>query len=361
MKSNRQYFNMGTNKMTWTLHPIGELGALMEQWQSINHDGGASPLFDKDFILPLLREFGSGKEIVTCCRRDNRLDAMGILTPRGRGAWETFQPSQAPLGIWVQRTGVQWPELLGELIRKLPGFSLAVAVTQQDPQLLPRPAEDALLKTLDYVATAKITLSGTFDEYWNARGKNLRQNMKKQRNKLEKEGMVTRLQLTTAPEDVADAISDYGKLESAGWKAQLGTAIHPDNAQGRFYQSMLEAFCGRGAGRIYRYWYNDRIVAMDLCIEGPDSIVILKTTYDETIKDGSSPAFLLRQEQVQALFDEGRLDRIEFYGKVMDWHRKWTDEVRTLYHVNYYRFSALPRLRQMMKKRSAPIEQTQQE
>jgi hypothetical protein len=28
-----------------------------------------------------------------------------------------------------------------------------------------------------------------------------------------------------------------------------------------------------------------------------------------------------------------QFDRIEFYGRLMDWHLRWTDEVRTLYHV----------------------------
>jgi hypothetical protein len=317
----------------------------------------ASPLLDQDFILPLLREFGSGKEILACCKRDNQLQAMAILTPAGRGVWASFQPSQAPLGIWVHRPGLDWSQLLSGLIKKLPGFPLVLGVTQQDPQLLPRPHDAGNLKTLDYIQTARIALQGSFDDYWGARGKNLRQNMKKQRSKLEKEGVTTRLQLSTAAEDVAEAIADYGRLENAGWKAQLGTAIHPDNAQGRFYQTMLEAFCRRGAGRIYRYWYNDKVAAMDLCIEGDGAIVILKTTYDESIKDGSSPAFLLRQEQSKELFDEGRLKSIEFYGKVMDWHLKWTEEVRTLYHVNHYRFSLVSRLHAAMKKPKETIGQ----
>lgn len=51
------------------------------------------------------------------------------------------------------------------------------------------------------------------------------------------------LTCVTDPAGVAAALADYGALESAGWKAGTGTAIHPDNAQGRFYRRMLEAFC----------------------------------------------------------------------------------------------------------------------
>jgi hypothetical protein len=339
--------------MTWTLHPITEFQHFQDQWQRLNLEQMASPLLDKDFVLPLLQQFGRGNEILACYKRNNEIQAMAILTSRGRGIWETFQPSQAPLGIWIHSAGMDLSELLRQLIKMLPGFPLVLGVTQQDPQLLRRPQDDETLRTLDYVQTAKISIQGSFEEFWNARGKNLRQNMRTQRNNLKKKGVITRLHLSTAPDDVAEAIKDYGRLESAGWKAERGTAIHPDNAQGRFYQTMLEAFCLRNAGRIYRYWYNDRLVAMDLCIENDDMIILLKTTYDENLRDGTSPAFLLRQDTLQELFDGGALKAMEFYGGVMDWTLKWTEEIRTLYHVNHYRFAVLPHLHNVMKKPAA--------
>ena len=335
--------------MTWTLQPASQFAAFASRWQALNVACNASPLLAPEFVAPLLTEFGTGRELIACHERDGAVQALAILTPRGRGIWETFQPSQAPIGIWLHRPEEDLAVLLSSLMRKLPGFSLVLGLTQLDPDLAARPAVDARLRMIDYVQTAHVPLAGTFDEYWNARGKNLRQNMKKQRNKLEKEGVVTRLECSTAPQDVAAALADYGRLESAGWKAEIGTAIHPDNAQGRFYQAMLEAFATRGAARMYRYWFNDRVVAMDLCIEGADHIVILKTTYDESIKDGSSPAFLLRQEECEQLFGEQRLARIEFYGKVMDWHLKWTNAVRMLYHLNCYRFGALASLHGRLK------------
>jgi hypothetical protein len=343
--------------MNWNLYPVREFPKYQDQWQRLNSAATASSLLDRDFVLPMLQEFGSGNEVIACCESDGQPQAMAVLAPRGRGAWETFQPSQAPLGMWIHRCDADFTKMLSGLIKKLPGFPLVLGITQQDPQLFARPQDDANLKTLDYIQTATVTLRGSFDEYWNARGKNLRQNMKKQKSKLEKEGVIPRLQLSTSAEDVAQAISDYGKLESAGWKAELGTAIHPDNAQGRFYRTMLKAFCRRGAGRVYRYWYNERIVAMDLCIERDATMIILKTTYDENINDGTSPAFLMRQEQIKALLEEAKLTSIEFYGKVMDWHLKWTDEVRTMYHVNHYRFAFLPLLHNAVKKPAAIMNQ----
>jgi hypothetical protein len=274
---------------------------------------------------------------------------MAILRRAGAGRWETFQPSQMPLGAWIQRPGLPIEPLLAGLTRGLPGFAFMLSVTQQDPDVLPRPKEGPRLTTLDYIQTARITINQTFDAYWEARGKNLKHNMKKQRSRLEKEGVKTSLEVISRPDEIIRAIENYGELEAAGWKAEGGTAIAPANVQGRFYRAMLENFCRQGNGRVYQYLFNDRVVAVDLCVEGNGSLIILKTTYDESIKN-SSPAFLMRQEAFRPLFAEGPIRRIEFYGKLMEWHTRWSDEVRTLYHINYHRWAAVSTARRLIRK-----------
>ena len=338
--------------MIWRLHPLAEFDRLQPDWERLNRASGASPLLATDFVVPLIREFADAGEILACCRRDEQICAMVILTPLGRGRWQTFQPSQAPLGVCVHDDMPDWPDCLARLLPVLPGMALTLGVTQQDPSLQARPIDSPSLATLDYIDTASITLGGSFAAYWDARGKNLRQNMKKQRARLEKEAIVTRLEISTAPDDMAHAVADYGRLESAGWKGQSGTAIHPSNAQGRFYRSMLERFCSNGRGRVFRYWYDDRLVAMDLCIEGNDHIVILKTTYDESIGNTTSPALLMRQEAFALLFNEPRLRRIEFFGKLMAWHARWSEESRTMYHFTLYRWSALLLFRKLLRHRA---------
>jgi hypothetical protein len=119
--------------------------------------------------------------------------------------------------------------------------------------------------------------------------------------------------------------------------------VSPDNSQGRYYAEMLKRLSLRGESRIYRYWYNEKLVAMDLCIQRDETLVILKTAYDESQKT-SSPALLMRQESLKHIFDEGKIKQIEFYGRIMDWHRKWTEAVKTMYHVNCYRWPLVSKL-----------------
>jgi len=335
--------------MKWTLFPITQFGQFASTWDALSTDVGGLPFLHSRFILPLCDSFGDGNLKIAVCESTQGPLAVGVLSRRGVSHWETFQPSQIPLGAWVMRADLDFEHLLATLAKSLPGVALIIGITQQDPGCVRRPQESSFLRTLDYIQTARVLVTGSFDEYWNLRGKNLRHNMKRQRARLAQDGVATRLEILTRAEDVASAIADYGRLESMGWKVAGGTAISPDNVQGRFYRSMLEAFCYAGQGRIYRYHFGEHLVAVDLCIEGGGALVILKTTYDESIKT-FSPASLMRQEAFGRLFEERKIKRIEFYGRLMEWHTKWSNDVRTMYHVTYHRWPLLSKIGRMAMK-----------
>lgn len=325
--------------MRWKLHSATRFADFASRWDALQAAHLAAPMLQADFVAALLAEFGSGEELLAVCG-----GTMAIVRPHGRGSWATFQPAQAPLGMWIEEPGLDRRAAMASLLRALPGVGLVLGLTQLDPLLAPAPVD-----AIDYIQTARITVAGSFDDYWAGRGKNLRSNLKKQRTRLAADGVQLRLQVSTDPGDMMEAVRDFGRLESAGWKAGAGTAVHLNNAQGRFYHRMLAAFAARGAATVYRYWFGDQLVAMDLCIRQDDCIVVLKTTYDESVSKVFSPALLMREEAVRTLFEDGSTARIEFYGKVMEWHTRWTEEVRTLYHVNLYRWAALRRLHALSK------------
>lgn len=326
--------------MKWALYPVSEFGRHVVAWDTLNQNSCNSPLLNSRFLLPCLRHFQTGKEKLAILGSPDHPDAMCILARRGNLVWDTFQPAQAPVGFFLMRPGLELEAVISGLIRTLPGFPLALGITQQDPVLAPRPPDSVRMATINYIDTARILVEGSYESYWNARGKNLRQNMRKVQNKLEKDGLKYQLKCISDPAQVKGAIDIYGRLESAGWKALDGTAVQSCNVQGKFYTDMLEAFCRNGCGRIYYLTFNDAIVAMDLCIYQGDTIIILKTSYDEAYKE-YSPAMLMHQELFHELFQSGDFHLIEFYGKIMDWHLRWTEDIRTMYHVNVYRWEKI--------------------
>ena len=332
--------------VSWKIVPASTFAEHAARWRELHEANSGSPLLSTDFVKALLDAFSTGQEILAWHECDGQTDTMAILATSRFGIWNTFQPSQAPLGLWLQRNAEAPIHLLPPLLRELPGLGFMLGITQCDPMLMQRPADNATLRTFDYIQTARITMGSydSFDAYWEARGKNLRNNLKKQRNRLRQDGIETRLEICREPHQMALAVTDYARLECSGWKAADGTAVNADNAQGSFYCRLLEAFAVRGAARVYRYWIGNKLGAMDLCIEGSNCIIVLKTAYDEGIARQLSPALLMREEACRGLFAEGRFERVEFYGRVMEWHLRWTDEIRSMYHLNGYRWIGLAQL-----------------
>lgn len=351
---------MASSPLQWKLRPAQALRddpVARADWDRLNAQRGDLPFMSADAVGAALSAFGSGRERLALAYRGSEPAALFVLVPEGRLRWSTFQPSQLPLGAWVAAPDLQLPELASSLARGPLGLCLALSVTQVDPLHCPRPAEAGDARSDDYIETAWIDLAGSFDDYWAARGKNLRQNMRKQRNKLATDGIETTLRVITDPASVASALGRYGALESAGWKAQQGTAIHPDNAQGRFYLELFERAAARRETVFYEYLFGTQTVAMNLCLLRRGQLIVLKTAYDESIKT-LSPAFLLREEELQRFFgadpSEGSIQRIEYFGKVMDWHTKLTQDRRCIYHFTQYRW---PWLKRLAERRRAPARQ----
>ncbi|APW39484.1 hypothetical protein RD110_21560 [Rhodoferax koreense] len=316
---------------------------LADAWNRLNADRGDLPFLTADAVSAALKTFGSGGERLLMGRSNGRIVAMFVLQPQAKFRWSTFQPSQLPLGTWVAEAGLSLQQLVTSLQRGPLGMCLVLSITQIDPWITPREDDTSTTHSSDYIDTGWIDISGSFEDYWNARGKNLRQNMRKQRNKLAAEGGNPMMRVWTSVEDMAPALERYGQLESLGWKAAKGTAIHLDNDQGRFYRDLLETAAQRNEAVVYEYLFDARTVAVNLCVRRAGNLVVLKTTYDESIK-AYSPAFMLNEEIAQKVFAAGDTRRLEYYGRLMEWHTKWTENKRTLYHLTSYRW---PLVKQM--------------
>jgi CelD/BcsL family acetyltransferase involved in cellulose biosynthesis len=329
--------------MPWQLIPANRFAEHAPAWDALQRASTDTPFLQSAFIGPLLQVFGSGREVLALHLQGGSPDAATLLQPAGRGMWQTFQPSQLPLGPWLCRPDDEVGVRVQSLLQALPGLTLGLGLTQLDPRLLPRPADSAALRTMDYIDTSWVDVEGPWDTYWEARGKNLRQNTRKAHNKLAADGRAARLDTVTEATGVPEAIAQYGALETAGWKAEGGTAIHPDNDQGRFYTRMLQNFCALGQGRVVRYWFGEQVVAMDLCIDNGPLVVILKTAYDEAHK-ALSPSTLMRHDEFKAWWEEGRYRRVEFYGKTLEWHTRWTTQERRLFHATAYRWPLVRRV-----------------
>jgi len=334
--------------MAWQTHPINRFQEFQSIWQSLNEAKGNSPLLDPNFIIPLINNFSTGSEKLALFGNPQSPEIMAIITPAKKGVWESFQSSNAPLGLWLSKDMTLDNSCVTALVKQLPGLVFSIGITQQDPLFLTRPEKSNSVHSLDYIETAYINFPDNFDTYWATRSKNLRHNMKRQRNFLRKNAIETRLEIYSSCEQMRQAVADYAKIESSGWKGQINSSVTEGGTQSKFYQEMLTAFCTAGESLVLRYYYNEALVATDLCLIRDKTLYILKTTYNETIK-GTSPAHIMRFEFYEKAIASGLLERVEFYGPLKDWHKKWTDNSRIIFHTNIYRNAYMAWAHRMVK------------
>jgi hypothetical protein len=324
------------NPARWTLLPAAAFAEHARQWDALNRAGPDAPLLNSALVESTLRHFGSGDERLAVCGDPDAPLALSLLRRAGHGWWQSAAPSPFAMGglaLWVQgRSAAPLDEMLPELLAQLPGLAPGVRVLQLDPRIVPRPADAPRLRTVDGIAIAGIDVRQSWPDYWACRGKNLRTNIKRTQARLAREGIEPGLRALSAVDDMWPAVEQHGALESAGWKTRTCSAIHIDNLLGRFFLGLLIRFACGGQARVYQLLLGDSVVASDLCVAQGRTLVILKIAYDELYKE-YSPGMLLKRLYFERLFESGQFDRIEFYGRLMDWHLRWTDEVRTLYHV----------------------------
>jgi hypothetical protein len=327
-----------------------------DQWDDLNRSVTNHILLDSKFVSPAVRHFSTPDDLL-CIDNDPAAPAMVLLERTRPLFWQTFQPPQAPLGLAVFKRKESIAEQIQSLIRSLPGNALNLSVLQQDPNYssFASVAPSSKVQIIDYIDTARLNLVGTFDDYWAGRNKEIVRNIGKRYRALEREGLECRLIVQRDADSVADCIRSYGEIESRGWKAEFGTAIAPDNLQGIFYRQVMEEFCRQGEAVIYQLKFGDQTVACNLCLLRGPMMVALKITYDEEFKR-FLPGFLSQYEIIRSLYGERKTEVVEYYGRVRDYHRKWTDDIRTMYHINFYRFALLGvacKLRSYWKHRTA--------
>lgn len=313
---------------------------IRREWDALNAGAGDIPVLASNMVAVAIMSLGCGKERLFVGRRGQAVVAMAVLTPRSRVHWASFQPSQMPLGALVAASGEALAELGASLLRSPHLNALVVSLTQLDPQAMTRGTDAPTARFDDYVQTAWIEVDGDFETYWGKRGKNLRQNLRTQRNRLGADGTSAVMRIWRDRDQMAPALARYADLETRGWKAAQGTAIEANSEQGKFYRALLETAAGHGQAVIYEYLFDSRTVAMNLCVHRGGALVILKTTYDESLKP-LSPATLLLEEQMRHFFASGEFRRIEYYGRLWEWQTKWIHSNRTLFHATVYRWPIL--------------------
>ncbi|WP_363322057.1 GNAT family N-acetyltransferase [Accumulibacter sp.] len=326
--------------MTWEIYPAGQaFPRFATDWNRLNDElYGGHPAFDSRFVGALLAHFGSGNESLCIHRSGEAVDGALILDSRGFGRWALFLPAQAPVGALL----ISDARCLETLMPALPGYAWTIDFLAIDPAFEPDWSRLLLPRTmLRHQLTMAVTTGGDFRAYWQARPNNLRKNLRRYQRR--SGDHVATVRVTRDPGEIGAAVRRYAEVESAGWKAAAGTAIGPDNAQGRFYQQLLYDFATSGQARVAELWFDDRLAASRLAVCHERMWIILKTTYDESLA-AMAPGRQLLYEALQVAFADMPTGAVEFYTNATRDQGEWATGLRHVCHHQLYRNATVANL-----------------
>lgn len=315
------------------------LGEHTATWDALNQRlFNGHPMLGSCFVEGLLKHFGDGSERLCVLAPQGVPEAMCLLTPAGVGVWRTFLPSQAQLSpVLIRKMNA-----LRGLINSLPGLVIRLDFLCNDPQFGDLAAGSYATSTrMDHAVTMNVNLKDGFSTYWGSRSKNLTKNIGRYERRLAEDNITRNFLCITAPKEIGDAVARYAALESKGWKSNSGTAIGTDNVQGLFYTELLNNLSTSGAAMVCELWFNNQLAASRLMIVGDSMAIILKTTYDETLKQ-YAPGRLLLRDVIEAMCEKHPDKTLEFYTDASPDQLAWASGQRWITHWSFYknRFSA---------------------
>jgi Acetyltransferase (GNAT) domain len=339
--------------MNWKLlsakHDFGKFVTL---WDDLNHDLYRDhPLLSSSFVEPLVKHFATENEILAVHWNSERVDAMLLLTP-GKYKWKTFVPSQAQIAPVL----ISDATLITSLIHDLPISVLAIDLLCQDPNYsASNEAESPKHEQSFHATTINIDISTGFDEYWNTRSKKLRQNIRRAIRASEVAKLNPSLRVLESEHDVTRGLDSYSEMESKGWKAQGGTAIRLDTAQGKYYSEMLRRFVDTKGVEIHELYLGSKLAASQIVLRNNDILITLKTTHDEefsTFSPGNVLDYLLLERE----FLSRRANFVEYYTNASPELLRWGSGQRVISNHRWYRWKWVRLAVDMFRKlRRAPI------
>lgn len=338
--------------MNWNLYSVKEIQSKWEDWDRLNGlYYNHHPYFDSRFIKACLHCFGDDSVLLAELRCDaNDISGMLLIQKDGRGTWELFHAAQMqiiPILLNPENKGVE----LKTLLEKLPGFKWRLISHYQDLQYTPFVVDgNDRVSCFYHCTTTAIELNKSFEQFWNNRKKKLQQNIKRYLNRLKRDKVRLSYKELSSLHEIKQGLIRYGLMESNGWKGKRGTAIHPDNIQGRFYDSVLHSFGMSQQATIHELYIDEQLAASRICISNLDMNIMLKVTYNEELKK-YSPGRLLTFLVLEKAFEEKKYKSIEFYTNAGKDQIEWASSIRDIYHFEIYKLGLYKKIIQLKNRK----------
>ena len=315
-----------------TLDSEGRLEEAIEPlagpWDELADRVGAPPFLRPGWIAAWWRAFGSGDLEILSLQRGEILDGLLPLARRRRALTSPTNYHSPVFGPLAKDAPAARELVLDACSRRLRRVEISL-LDEDDPSLeqCRAGAESAGYRVLmrRQSRTPFLALDGDWDTYRGRLHKNLRNDLRRQRRRLNELGEVT-VELADGSERLEPLLGEMFSIEGSGWKDARGTAIASRPETRRFYEEIAEWAACRGSLRLWFLRLDGRPVASDICLEEGGVCYLLKAGYDPQFRR-YSPGNLILGAIIEHCF-ASRLDRIELGGGVGPYKLRWAETIR---------------------------------
>jgi len=321
-------------KPIWSVTPMSQYPRdLWQDWDDLYYRHHKhNPMLNRNFVSTLYKHYPDDVFIAVASFEKN-IQAMLLLVKTSVGSWVNYLPSQSPIALFLCNKELDID--IQNLLIRAGTTSLRIDLYSLDPQ------EHSCLtnQVTAYQPHARnmtIQISGNFEDYWSSRSKSLRKNMKQTLNRLNTDKITIENKFISSEKDIENAVDRYGILESQSWKGRYGTAIHPSNQQGQFYGDLLKRYAKDKQALVLENYCNDTLIASRLCILNADTLISLKTTFNEKYKR-YAPGNFSQYQLTRYVFDKNICRHIDFYTNANKEKLYWSTATRTLINTSIYR------------------------
>jgi CelD/BcsL family acetyltransferase involved in cellulose biosynthesis len=285
------------------LRESADVDAILPAWKRLaDHSLAPAGLNAPELILPLIRRL-PGAELAAVKQGNDLLFALPVKKRRSIPALFTNWTTALTV-IGEPHLDREFPEAaLTVFINHLthPILLHAVAINGSFWNCLVR--QDAQISVLDTWQRAALWPSGTYEAWFDSNiGSKRRKEYRRLTNRLSEAGRLETSSLETG-RDCKPWVADLLALEAAGWKGKRGTAMAANPALQVAFQESCQFLAAAGKLRFWKLTLDGKpIAAMYAIVEG-DQAWLHKIAYDETYAK-FSPGVLLVLYATEKLFAE---------------------------------------------------------
>lgn len=185
--------------------------------------------------------------------------------------------------------------------------------------------------------TAYVPLRPAWDKFEAAMPSSKLAWLRRKGRKLDRAGRVSFVSLAPDPDSLDGLLTEFFRIEAAGWKGRVGTAILKDPWMLRFITAYARNAAADGTLRLFFLKEDEVNIAAQMHVVHASRLWQLKIGYDEQWSK-CSPGILLTHE-ILRYGCEGGLEGCEFLGVAEEWQRRWPVEIRQQSSIRVYPIS----------------------